>query len=302
MLQQLVLALAAGFTVMATLHLVRGVLSRRAASQIELRNAIIEEELRRQQTPTLLERARFQLREMGYKGSPLVAAALAFVGTFIMAGALRMFLPLVLAALLSIPAMLAAGALVLRRQVHKRNDAFREQLIAFFYQMAGGLRGGSGPRRAIEDNVTSVQDPLRSELKTVVTEVGAGRPLIDSITDLADRYPSQGTRALVAAIEMDAASGGVDIAPALQEAAESLQADIDLEYEARADLSETRGAFYIASTGIGAIAVMMFASSGNFGREAYLNPFGLILLTAGVLNFAIGILRGQKLVRRAGKD
>jgi len=303
MIYELLFVLAITAATFLLLNGAHALTTRRTATKIELRNAIIREENRRRTQQTLGGKLIRYLTELGYKGSPgplALITTLAWAATF---AALQIAgFTTATAATAAAPLTIAAGWMTLKRQVKTQDDAFRQQLIALFDLLAGKLATGTGIRRAIEDSASSVQDPLRAELMTIVEKLSTATSLVDAVEEMADRYPSQGTRALVAALEMDQASGGVDIGPALRQAGEALQADIELEQEATADLQEAKMGFQISSAGILGIAGMMFVLGGEQTTDAFFSIYGLIALTLGGANYALGIARGLKLLNSAGKD
>lgn len=268
-------------------------------TELELRQARINDETRQRSKRSLAERFRLRVRVLGWRGdlAPvlvlltfmylLCAVALSVIG---FDGLIGVALALPVAA---VAAYVAATTITARR---KRQ--FNVQLIQALDLLASQLRAGAGPNRAIEMVLPSLPDPLRSELSGALDQSRAARPLADAIGDIGERYPSRAMSMFVAALKIDQEQGG-KITDALEQAAASVRKDFELNAEALAEISQDKAQFF----GIVGIVVMIgiytFSQGDEQTREALTSTMGLTALGLGFANFAFGVFRTLRLFAKA---
>ena len=187
---------------------------------------------------------------------------------------------------------------ILRAIVERKRRLFRRQLLQALTLMASQIEAGSGPKRALEQIVAQLEDPLGEELGAALAQTVASKDLVGALRDLSVRYPSRAFSMFIAAMEIDEMQGG-SLAPALRQAAALLSRDFELVEEAQAELSQTRSEFFIVTGIIGFICVFMFEAGGQAAHDAYTSFIGIVILSIFIANFAFGIFRVLKLLSKA---
>lgn len=294
------LAVSISVALWFALQMVISILNRRNATTVALAEALIEEQSRATKRPPLRARVANAAAARGWTGmlTPIVTAATFLWGVISLAGTLVTGNRL-LSMFLALPATGAvvwmAGSVI----AQKRKAAFDRQLLAVLNLVSEQLTSGGVPVNVSLQQVTAVVDePMRSELRDALDEAAATKKLIPALRNLAARYPSRAFDLFLTALEIDEATGGA-VAPALRQAADSLQKDFELAQEANAEIAQTRIEFVGILVIMGFIAMFMFTTSPAETRAAYATPFAMVVIGAALVNFAIGVLRATNMFRQA---
>lgn len=297
---RLLLAVAVATSVWFALQYLVSVLSRRHATTVERAAALIEEQSRQTKRPPLRARLANAAAARGWTGmlTPLAIAAAFLWGVITLIGTLITGNRLV-SMLLAVPAAAAVVWLTGSVAAQKRKAAFDRQLLAVLTLVAEQLTSGGVPVSTSLQQVTAlVDDPMRSELRDALDEAAATKQLIPALRGMAERYPSRAFDLFLTALEIDETAGG-SIAPALRQAADSLQKDFELSQEANAEIAQARFEFIGILVIMGFIALFMFTTSPPETRAAYGTPFAFLVIGAALVNFAIGIFRATNMFRQA---
>ena len=98
----------------------------------------------------------------------------------------------------------AAGYLLplvwLKSKANARRQALRKQLPTFLMFFSCALTAGADTLKAFKESALRVGEPLKGEVETLLSEIGAGKPLSEAVTDMAERVDLDEMRALAKTI------------------------------------------------------------------------------------------------------
>lgn len=272
------------------------------ATNIQRANARIEEARRRDERGRLRDRLTLALARRGYQGE-LTPAVIAAGYLYVLCALLLRLVGVggLVGALGALPVATLAAFGILGQLAARRRRLFRRQLLQALTLLAGQIEAGSGPQRALEQIIPSLQDPLGAELAGVMNATVASKDLVGAMRDLYTRYPSRAFAMFVAALEIDKMQGG-SLAPALRQAADILDREFSLGEETRAEISQTRGEFFAMLGILALIAVSMIAGGDETAKAAYRSPLGLIGIVGGGAWAGLGVWMMLRLLNKAKGD
>jgi len=103
---------------------------------------------------------------------------------------------------------------------------------------------------------------------------------------------------LISALEIDQAEGHA-IGPALHQSASLLKKDFALAAEAKAEIAQTRGEFFVVLGIMAAIAAYSIGSADENTSQIYTSFMGLVALGVALANAGFGVLRFLRLLKTA---
>jgi Flp pilus assembly protein TadB len=251
-----------------------------------------------------LARLRRQMREQGWPADVFTIVSLAAFAYLTVAVGLRIAgISDLLAAVAAAPTAVLVAWFVNRWAVRRRTIAVNKQLVVMMDLMVSQVKSGVGAERALMMTIPALPNPLHGELVNVMDAATTGSDLVTELAKFAEKYPSRAFNLFLAALEIDRAEGN-RLEPALTQASDMLKKTFALQSEARAELSSVRWEF-IGVTGV--ICLITFkmvldASSGTQGDNAFTTPVGLLLSFATVANVLWGIIRFNRLMDRLSKE
>ena len=143
--------------------------------------------------------------------TPLRAAELFYIctGAGVVVG---LFAAVAAASPLVILVAMAAGALVpvvvVWQRMRRRLAAFETQLPDLLITIAAALKAGHSFKQGLQAVVDEGQPPASAELKRVLTESGLGRPVDDSLAEMAARVGSNNFEFAITAVTIQRQVGG----------------------------------------------------------------------------------------------
>lgn len=170
--------------------------------------------------------------------------------------------------------------LFLRGQGSKRAEAMDAQLITFLDTVSKGIEGGT-ITQAIREAAERVDPPLSHELKLMLNEVDAGRPLPEALRDLASRTSSRGLAVTCSTLDLAISTGAPTLTTNLAEITSIIVAMQGLERQVKARTIITMW------TGRLTVGILALFTAGSLlvATEAWLTPWGIPTLV-----FLIGII------------
>jgi tight adherence protein B len=223
---------------------------------------------------------RSALADTGWDVDPLLAWTTAVVGVaaatvfaFLVAGAgLAFVVPVTLtgAAALSLAFLRGRAARLVDAALPDAVDA-----------LARALRSGATLGQALQEVAADTGGPLGHDLRSVVAEVDAGRPLVVAVDGWAERASTASVRLAAASLALSAETGGA-AARALDGLAATLRANGAVAGELRAQSSQARLSgvvIALAPLAFGALAVTTDPRTASF---LFRTPIGLSCLVAGL--------------------
>lgn len=185
-----------------------------------------------------------------------------------------------------------------RRRLDQQERLLRSQLLGVFESLAAMIESGDTVPGAVGKLAARLEEPLRSEFSALADSYAVHSSLVPGLRALNRRHPSRPMRLLTAAVEVDEELG-VRLAPVLRQAGAMLERDQELAAEAVAELSQARSEFIGICTVIGGIAALMLLGSEGAARQAYSTVAGILFVGIGVANYAFGVARTLRVLRRA---
>ena len=299
MLNVILIALAAIGMSYFLMNWIATSLSLRKLSYIELRNAQIEEDLKKERKTRGKSFLRYKLAEYGYEGDIVPLAIVMAVVYIAIAAILTMFgLNDLTGALVALPVSLLTSLGVLSSMRRKRLAKFDRQLLKVLASVASHLEAGDIPQMAFQKAARLVDNPLRSELEATLASMVGSESLSTAIKRMGENYPSKAMTLLIAALSIDD-KVGARLAPALRQAQATLERQFELGAEASAEISQAKGEFYAISGIMAALGVVFLVLGGEAARTAYFSPLGLLLIGVALVNYFIGVWRGNKIFNKA---
>ena len=224
---------------------------RRAASKAE---SVAENQGNSRMIESALEQANIPVRP----GEAIIAAiGLAVILGLIVGLATQSFIWAIIAGAV----LLIVSFLYVSHVASKSRKKFDKQLPDTLNLLATSLRAGYSIMQAIEAVASEAPEPTRREFGRAMAEIRLGRPMIDSLNDIAIRMESQDFEWTVLAISIQREVGG-NLAEVLQGTSEMMLQRNRLRGEMRALTAEGRLSSYVM------IALPFFL----FGGIYVLNP------------------------------
>lgn len=221
----------------------------------------------------------------------LVVAVIGLAGSCL-AGAL--FQSWVIVPLMLPIAPLAAGAFLARRTA-ARAKALEAQLPDALSVMAGSLSAGHTFLRSLQLLCEELHGPLGEELARVVRETQLGTPVVDALSDMAERVDVADVRWVAQAIRVQQEVGG-KLADLLHTLADFMRAREEVRREVSALTAEGRLSAWV----LGALPVVLIAAIRVMNPN-YLNPLlhgaGLLALIGSAISVAVGVVIIRRMVQ-----
>lgn len=185
---------------------------------------------------------------------------------------------------------------LLKRRRAQRVDRFVAQLPELSRLLANSAEAGLSIRRGLEMAAREMDEPARSEIAQVVSELALGRSLQSGLEHLSERLPSRELGVLMQTIVIQARSGG-----ALVKALSGISATLEERQQLRREIrTATAGATFTAvmvvGVAFGALVIMNLINPGALDQLLSEQLGIMVLVVAGVL-FGLGFV----LMRAVGK-
>lgn len=193
-----------------------------------------------------------------------------------------------------------AGFVVPRAYVRKkgarRAAAFEGLLAETLDLFVGSLRAGQGLLQAVESSSYEQPEPMRSELRRIVGQVGMGVSISAAMETLTDRFDSRDVDLLATAIAINRETGG-NLTEVLDRLARTVRQRREIRAEAKSLTAAPRATGYILAALPLLITGYTTAISPIHRENLLVNPLGRILLAGAIIWSFIGFLISQKLAR-----
>lgn len=206
------------------------------------------------------------------------------------------------------PLMGSAGAVVagmlvvlvalhlLKRRRAQRVDRFVAQLPELSRLLSNSAEAGLSIRRGLEMAAKEMDEPARSEIAQVVSELALGRSLQSGLEHLSERLPSRELGVLMQTIVIQSRSGG-----ALVKALAGISATLEERQQLRREIrTATAGATFTAvmvvGVAFGALLIMNLVNPGALD-QLLSEPLGVVVIFVAGGLFGLGFV----LMRTVGK-
>lgn len=267
--------------------------------RVEQAAILIEEATIARERPTRRQRIHSYVARRGWDGNLAPLVFFAVFGIFATATVMSLMkVPPMIALAASIPvvglSLFAVDGYINDRRARK----FHRQMIQVLELLKTDVESGVSPGQALSRIPLSLSEPARSEFLAAADRrrLDTNMHLDESVAPIAERYPSRAMSLLVAALRIDR-ERGASIAPALQQAHDTLQRDIELTEETAAEIAQTKFEFLII---VGVFAFIIFTLVFNSGhRDVFFSTFlGITGLIIVAINVSFGIWRAFRMISR----
>ena len=241
---------------------------------------------------TLLDRADLPIRA-GEFAYIMIGAGFAF-GLFfgVVTGS-------VLAFLVGFVAGGAAPLAFVHMKAKKRLRAFDNQLPDLLVTMAASLKAGHSFRQGIQSVVDEGMEPAAREFKRVLTDTQLGRPMEDSLGEMADRVGSKNFSFVITAVTIQRQVGG-SLAALFDMVAETVRARQQFARRIRALTAMGRASAYVLVGLPFVLAAVLTLINRSFMAPLYHRHIGHMLIFLGLGMMAIGSALLKKIVSFKG--
>jgi tight adherence protein B len=179
------------------------------------------------------------------------------------------------------------GQLILGFLVGRRKKAFAEQLDSSLQMMAASLRAGYSLLQAVQAMSAEADSPTKDEFSRVLNETRIGRPLNDSLIEVANRMGSEDFNWVAQAIAINREVGG-NLADVLDGVARTIRERNQLHRQVAALASEGKlSAVILMALPFGVTAFLTIANPGYLNR-LFTTTIGWGITIAAIIMLIIG--------------
>jgi tight adherence protein B len=199
-------------------------------------------------------------------------------------------------------ALLVGGALPLgfvKFKATRRLRAFDNQLPDLLVTLAASLKAGHSFRQGIQSLVDEGLEPAAREFKRVLTDTQLGRPMEDSLAEMADRVGSKNFSFVITAVTIQRQVGG-SLASLFDMVAETVRQRQQFARRIRSLTAMGRMTAYVLVGLPFFIGGVLTVIDGNFMAPLWHQHSGHILLLVGMTMMAIGSVILKKIVSFRG--
>jgi tight adherence protein B len=225
---------------------------------------------------------------------------------YIMVGsgfALGLFVGVVAQSVLAFLVGLFAGGAAPLAFVHmkakKRLRAFDNQLPDLLVTMAASLKAGHSFRQGIQSVVDEGMEPAAREFKRVLTDTQLGRPMEDSLGEMAERVGSKNFTFVITAVTIQRQVGG-SLAALFDMVAETVRSRQQFARRIRALTAMGRASAYVLVGLPFVLAAVLTLINRSFMAPLYHRHIGHMLIILGLGMMVIGSAFLKKIVSFKG--
>jgi len=240
----------------------------------------------------MLERADVPLRTVEFVYLSMGATLLAgLVSAAVFHGAVMVF------------AGMAGGGLipfaVIWFKGRKRTRAFENQLPDLLITLAAALKAGHSFKQGLQTVVDEGRPPASKELKRVLTEAQLGRPIDESLTEMAQRLGSKNFEFVITAVTIQRQVGG-SLAGLIDMVADTVRQRQQFIRKVRGLTAMGRAGSYVLMGLPFVIAAAITLMNSDYMSPLYYSSTGHKLIAVGFTMMAIGSLLLKKIVSFKG--
>jgi tight adherence protein B len=179
------------------------------------------------------------------------------------------------------------GWFILGFLVGRRKRAFADQLDSTLQMMAASLRAGYSLLQALQAISAEADSPTKDEFSRVLNETRIGRPLNDSLIEVASRMGSEDFNWVSQAIAINRDVGG-NLADVLDGVAHTIRDRNQLHRQVAALASEGKlSAVILMALPFGVTAFLTFANPGYLNR-LFTTTIGWGIVIAAIIMLTVG--------------
>jgi tight adherence protein B len=184
-------------------------------------------------------------------------------------------------------------------KARKRLRAFDNQLPDLLVTLAASLKAGHSFRQGIQSVVDEGLEPASREFKRVLTDTQLGRPMEDSLGEMAERVGSKNFTFVITAVTIQRQVGG-SLAALFDMVAETVRARQQFQRRIRALTAMGRASAYVLVGLPFVLAAILTLINRSFMAPLYHRHIGHMLILFGLVMMAVGSLLLKKIVSFKG--
>jgi tight adherence protein B len=188
---------------------------------------------------------------------------------------------------------------IVYRKARKRLAAFDEQLPDLLMTVAASLKAGHSFKQAVQTLVEEAEDPAKQEFQRVLAEASLGRPIEESLADMADRLGSKNFSFIVTAVTIQNQVGG-SLAGLFDMVADTVRQRQQFSRKIRALTAMGRASAYVLIALPIFLAMLMTAINHKYMAPLFFTSAGHTLIIVGLVAMTIGSLVLRKIVSFKG--
>jgi tight adherence protein B len=240
----------------------------------------------------MLERADVPLRTVEFVYL-MAGAALAggMIGAVFAQGTMLVFISMVAGAAVPFTVIWLKG--------RSRLKAFENQLPDLLITLAAALKAGHSFKQGLQTVVDEGRPPASKELKRVLTEAQLGRPIDESLAEMAVRLGSKNFEFVITAVTIQRQVGG-SLAGLIDMVADTVRQRQQFIRKVRGLTAMGRAGSYVLMGLPFVIALMITAMNSDYMAPLYYTSTGHKLMFVGFVMMGIGSLLLKKIVSFKG--
>jgi tight adherence protein B len=181
----------------------------------------------------------------------------------------------------------------------KRTKAFENQLPDMLITLAAALKAGHSFKQGLQTVVDEGRPPASKELKRVLTEAQLGRPIDESLTEMAQRLGSKNFEFVITAVSIQRQVGG-SLAGLIDMVADTVRQRQQFIRKVRGLTAMGRAGSYVLVGLPFVIAAAITLMNSDYMSPLYHSSTGHKLIAVGLTMMAIGSLLLKKIVSFKG--
>src|SRR5204862_7794999 len=193
----------------------------------------------------------------------------------------------------------AAPLAFVHMKAKKRLRAFDNQLPDLLVTMAASLKAGHSFRQGIQSVVDEGMEPAAREFKRVLTDTQLGRPMEDSLLEMAERVGSKNFSFVITAVTIQRQVGG-SLAGLFDMVADTVRQRQQFARKIRGLTAMGRASAYVLIGLPFFIAFAITLLNPTYMEPLYNSSTGHMLIIVGLVMMAFGSLLLRKIVSFRG--
>jgi tight adherence protein B len=179
------------------------------------------------------------------------------------------------------------GRMMLSMLSDRRRRQFGGQLDEVLQMMAGSLRAGYSLPQAVATIAQEADKPVSTEFARVTNEARVGRPMIESLNDVATRMRNEDFYWITQAIGINREVGG-NLADVLDTVSKTIRERTAMKRQVAALAADGKLSAIILMLLPFIVALALFVLNPTYIMRLFGDPLGWGMLAAGVIMLAIG--------------
>jgi tight adherence protein B len=184
-------------------------------------------------------------------------------------------------------------------KARRRLRAFDDQLPDLLVTLAASLKAGHSFRQGIQSVVDEGMEPASHELRRVLTDTRLGRPMEDSLSEMADRVGSKNFSFVITAVTIQRQVGG-SLASLFDMVAETVRQRQQFARRIRALTAMGRASAYVLVALPFVLASALTLINHKFMEPLWTRHAGHLLIITGLVMMTIGSALLKKIVSFRG--